>query len=92
MSVLNLGNTVKPYVLGSAIIVAAWLALTGILSGLKWAGLIGHDDDWVAYLLGCVLIVAVIEAYRRWGLRFRHCLPVVVVTFVALVVLFGEVH
>lgn len=92
MSVLNLGNTVKPYVLGSAIILAAWLALIGVLSALKWAGLIGYDDDWVAYLLGCVLIVVVIEAYRRFGLRFRHCLPVAVVAIAALAVLFSQVH
>lgn len=82
----------KPYLIGSTVIVAAWLALISILSGLKWAGLIGYDDDWVAYLFGCVLIVAVIEGYRRLGLRFRHCLPVVVVTFVALAVLVAQVN
>lgn len=82
----------KPYLIGGTLIVAAWLSLIGILSALKWAGLIGYDDDWVAYLLGCVLVVAVIEAYRRLGLRFRYCLPVAVVAIAALAVLLAQVH
>lgn len=82
----------KPYLIGSAIIVAAWLTLIGILSGLKWTGLIGYDDEWVTYLLGCVLIVLVIEAYRRFGLLFRHCLPVSVIVFAGLALLFSRLH
>ncbi len=81
--------TVKPYAIGSAVIIAAWLALAALGALLNWAT--GWSRDTLEAVMagtGLVLAVAVIAQFQRRGLAFRHCLPVAVVVLGALAAFF----
>lgn len=81
--------TVKPYAIGSAIIIGAWLALVAVGALLNWTT--GWSRDTLEAIIGgtgLVLAVAVIAQFQRRGLAFRHCLPVAVVVLGGLVAFF----
>lgn len=80
---------VRDYTLGSIILFGAWFALIAILVMANWAGLIAHQRDWPAYLFGLAAIAAVVELYRRKGLRLRHALPAGLGILIVLVAIFG---
>lgn len=79
----------RDYTLGGMILIGIWLGLIGCLVLLHWTGLTNHDREWPSYLLGLAAIAAVVELYRRRGLRLRHALPAGIGILIALAFLFG---
>jgi hypothetical protein len=86
-----MGKTLKPYLLGSAILLGGWLLLVGIGGGLAWIDWIDQDTAWIIAALAIPILVGMRRAMIRYGLTGRHLVPMAIGVGAVLVTAFLEV-
>ena len=80
------------YLLGSAIIFAAFVFAVAIIAFMKLIGLVDYDHLWPAYIIGFLILALTVGTFKKYNLALKHISPVAVLFFAGCALIFLEIR
>lgn len=81
-----------PYLLGSAIMLAAFVFAAAIIAFMKLIGLVDYDHLWPAYIVGFLVLALTVGTFKKYNLALKHISLVAVLVFAGFALLFLEIQ